>query len=66
LPSSITTSASPATPPRFAAEAALDGFYVLRTRNTVRFGRAATFPMLAISTEIQGRAPDLLDLQPTL
>jgi len=36
------------------------------TRNTVRFGRAATFPVLATPTEIQRRALDLLGLQPTL
>jgi Transposase DDE domain len=36
------------------------------TRNTVRFGRAATFPVLATPTETQRRALDLLGLQPTL
>jgi hypothetical protein len=36
------------------------------TRNTVRFGRAATFPVLATPTEIQRRALDLLGLQPAL
>ncbi len=36
------------------------------TRNTVRFGRAATFPVLAKPTEIQRRAFDLLGLQPEL
>jgi hypothetical protein len=36
------------------------------TRNTVRFGRAATFPVLATPTEIQRRALDLLALQPAL
>ena len=36
------------------------------TRNTVRFGRAATFPVLATPTNIQRRALDLLGLQPTL
>ncbi len=36
------------------------------TRNTVRFGRAATFPVLATPTEIQRRALDLLGLQPGL
>ena len=36
------------------------------TRNTVRFGRAATFPVLATPTDIQRRALDLLGLQPTL
>jgi len=34
------------------------------TRNTVRFGHAATFPVLAKPTEIQRRAFDLLGLQP--
>ncbi len=34
------------------------------TRNAVRFGRAATFPVLAKPTEIQRRAFDLLGLQP--
>jgi hypothetical protein len=34
------------------------------TRNTVRFGRAATFPVLATPTKIQRRALDLLGLQP--
>jgi hypothetical protein len=33
------------------------------TRNTVRFGRAATFPVLAKPTDIQHRAFDLLGLQ---
>ena len=36
------------------------------TRNTVRFGRAATFPLLATPTELQRRAFDLLGLKPTL
>jgi hypothetical protein len=36
------------------------------TRNTVRFGRAATFPVLATPTQTQRRALDLLGLQPTL
>jgi hypothetical protein len=36
------------------------------TRNTVRFGRAATFPVLATPTEIQRRALDLLGVQATL
>jgi hypothetical protein len=36
------------------------------TRNTVRFGWAATFPLLATPTQIQRRALDLLGLQPTL
>jgi Transposase DDE domain len=36
------------------------------TRNTVRFGRAATFPLLATPTELQRRALDLLGLKPTL
>lgn len=36
------------------------------TRNTVRFGRAATFPVLATPTQTQRRAFDLLALQPTL
>jgi hypothetical protein len=36
------------------------------TRNTVRFGRAATFPVLATPTEIQRRALDLLGVQPAL
>jgi hypothetical protein len=36
------------------------------TRNTVRFGRAASFPVLARPTEIQRRALDLLGLQPSL
>lgn len=36
------------------------------TRNTVRFGRAATFPVLATPTRIQRRALDLLGLQPAL
>jgi hypothetical protein len=36
------------------------------TRNTVRFGRAAAFPLLATPTEIQRRALDLLGLKPTL
>jgi hypothetical protein len=36
------------------------------TRNTVRFGRAATFPVLATPTDIQRRAFDLLGLQPAL
>ena len=36
------------------------------TRNTVRCGKAATFPLLAKPTEIQRRALDLLGLQPTL
>ena len=33
------------------------------TRNTVRFGRAATFPLLATPTEIQRRALDLLSVK---
>lgn len=36
------------------------------TLNTVRFGRAATFPVLAKPTEIQRRAFDLLGLHPAL
>jgi len=36
------------------------------TRNTVRFGGAATFPVLANPTEIQRRAFDLLGLKPAL
>jgi hypothetical protein len=36
------------------------------TRNTVRFGPAATFPVLATPTEIQRRALDLLDITPAL
>ncbi|MBI1778274.1 MAG: IS1634 family transposase, partial [Proteobacteria bacterium] len=36
------------------------------TRNTVRFGRAATFHVLATPTQTQRRAFDLLALQPTL
>jgi hypothetical protein len=36
------------------------------TRNTVRFGRAATFPVLATPTEIQRRALDLLGVKPAL
>lgn len=36
------------------------------TRNTVRFGRAATFPVLATPTPIQRRALDLLGLEPRL
>jgi len=36
------------------------------TRNTVRFGRAASFPLLARPTDIQRRALDLLGLQPAL
>jgi len=36
------------------------------TRNTVRFGRAATFPVLATPTQIQRRALDLLGVAPTL
>jgi hypothetical protein len=36
------------------------------TRNTVRFGRAAAFPLLATPTELQRRAFDLLGLKPTL
>jgi Transposase DDE domain len=36
------------------------------TRNTVRLGRAAPFPVLATPTEIQRRALNLLGLQPTL
>ena len=36
------------------------------TRNTVRFGRAATFPVLATPTEIQRRALDLLDITPAV
>jgi DDE family transposase len=36
------------------------------TRNTVRFGRAAAFPMLATPTQVQRRALHLLGLKPTL
>jgi Transposase DDE domain len=36
------------------------------TRNTVRFGRAATFPVLATPTPIQRRALDCLGLKPAL
>jgi transposase len=36
------------------------------TRNTVRFGRAATFPLLATPTEIQRRALDLLGVKPEM
>ena len=36
------------------------------TRNTVRFGRAATFPVLATPTQVQRRALDLLGIQPSL
>jgi Transposase DDE domain len=36
------------------------------TRNTVRFGRAATFPLLATPTDIQRRALHLLGLKPAL
>jgi len=36
------------------------------TRNTVRLGRAATFPVLARPTEIQRRALELLGLQTSL
>jgi Transposase DDE domain len=36
------------------------------TRNTVRFGRAASFPVLARPTELQRRALDLLGLQLSL
>jgi hypothetical protein len=36
------------------------------SRNTVRFGRAATFPLLATPTEIQRRALDLLGVKPAL
>ena len=36
------------------------------TRNTVRFGRAATFPVLATPTETQRRALDLLGVKPAL
>jgi transposase len=36
------------------------------TRNTVRFGRAAPFPVLATPTVIQRRALDLLGLKPAL
>jgi len=36
------------------------------TRNTVRFGQAATFPLLATPTQIQRRALDLLGLQPAM
>lgn len=36
------------------------------TRNTVRFGRAASFPVLATPTDIQRRALDLLALKPSL
>ena len=36
------------------------------TRNTVRLGRAAHFPLLATPTEIQRRALDLLGLKLSL
>jgi hypothetical protein len=36
------------------------------TRNTVRLGRAATFPVLATPTQIQRQALDLLGLEPAL
>jgi hypothetical protein len=36
------------------------------TRNTVRLGRATTFPLLATPTDIQRRALDLLGLKPVL
>jgi len=36
------------------------------TRNTVRIGRAATFPLLATPTNLQRRALDLLGLKPAL
>jgi hypothetical protein len=36
------------------------------TRNTVRFGRAPIFPLLATPTEVQRRALDLLAIQPAL
>jgi hypothetical protein len=36
------------------------------TRNTVRLGHAATFPLLATPTQIQRRALDLLGLKPAL
>ena len=36
------------------------------TRNTVRLGRAATFPVLATPTEIQRRALELLGVKPAL
>jgi hypothetical protein len=36
------------------------------TRNTVRFGRAAAFPLLAKPTQIQRRALQLLDIEPSL
>ena len=36
------------------------------TRNTVRFARSASFPLLATPTAIQRRALDLLGLQPAL
>jgi len=36
------------------------------TRNTIRFGRARTFPVLATPTHIQRQAFDLLGLQPAL
>src|SRR5260221_12450321 len=36
------------------------------TRNTVRLGRAATFPVLATPTHIQRQALDLLGLEPAL
>lgn len=36
------------------------------TRNTVRFGRAKTFPVLATPTHIQRQAFDLLGLEPAL
>ena len=36
------------------------------TRNTVRLGRAATFPVLANPTQIQRRALELLGVKPAL
>jgi hypothetical protein len=36
------------------------------TRNTVRFGRAAAFPVLATPTELQRQALHLLGLEPAL
>jgi hypothetical protein len=36
------------------------------TRNTVRFGRAAAFNVLATPTQIQRRALDLLGVKPAL
>ncbi len=36
------------------------------TRNTVRFGRSATFPVLATPTKVQRQALHLLGLEPAL